>query len=333
MKVEKLKVEALILSFCKHANIVEYIDSFEENGVFYLVMKYIDGETLTTVCRKKKPDYRTIIEWSKQILSALSYLHGLGIIYRDLKPGNVMIRKDNTAILIDFGGARKGRTETTIRTTGSIFTPTYAAPEQIVENRTDVRSDIYSMGATMYYMLTCSEPPRPRSIDGIPSPRINDPGIDIDIEKIVLTAGHSDPAFRYQSVKSMMDALEDISKKFEVKKACLILINEAGRETFKEYPIVKEQTIISRESLDPKYKKYMDIYVRDKYVSLHPKDSKSKLGHAIITKDEHGNYWISDLQSTNGTFVNDRRIYSKTRLHDRDKIKLGPLTTFQFRLE
>lgn len=160
--IEAFKNEALLLADLSHPHLPRIHDHFEERGRWYLVMDYIDGETLAThlenVSDGKLPIAETV-QIALQLCDVLGYLHHHQppIIFRDLKPENVMITHDGNLYLIDFGIARffkPGQSKDTM----ILGTPGYAAPEQYGRMQTTVRSDIYSLGATLYHLISGINP-------------------------------------------------------------------------------------------------------------------------------------------------------------------------------
>ena len=156
--------EASILARLNHPHLVRVIDFFDEGGNSYLVMDYVEGDSLA--CRMEKegplPEAR-VLAWAGQLLDALDYCHQQGVLHRDIKPQNVIIRPDERAVLVDFGLVKlwdpsDPRTKTAMRGMG---TPEYAPPEQYetAAGHTTPASDIYSLGATLYHALTGKAPP------------------------------------------------------------------------------------------------------------------------------------------------------------------------------
>ena len=131
------------------------------DGSFLIVMDYIEGRHLESVIREYgAQDQADVIEWAKQLCDVLSYLHSRKppIIYRDMKPSNVMLRPDGKVMLIDFGTAREFK-ESSVADTTCLGTQGYAAPEQYGgHGQTDARTDIYCLGATLYHLLTGHNP-------------------------------------------------------------------------------------------------------------------------------------------------------------------------------
>ena len=157
--IEKFKSEALILSKLRHPNIPRVSDYFIENKRYYMVMDYIEGQTLYKIMNNR-PSLRVeedeLIKWTLQLCSVLSYLHNQDppIIYRDIKPANIMLNKEERIMLIDFGIARifKPRSRGTM-----IGTQGYSPPEQY-RGQADPRSDIYALGATLHHLITGKDP-------------------------------------------------------------------------------------------------------------------------------------------------------------------------------
>jgi serine/threonine-protein kinase len=153
--------EAQVLARLNHPNLVRVTDYFEEGGNAYLVMDFVEGQSLADLIAARGPlPEAQVLEWARQLLDALAYCHSQGVIHRDIKPQNIIIRPDGQAVLVDFGlvklwDPRDPRTRTVVRAMG---TPEYAPPEQWGMGHTDPRSDLYSLGATLYYALTGQAP-------------------------------------------------------------------------------------------------------------------------------------------------------------------------------
>lgn len=150
--------ETNILSELDHPNMPYVVDFFTADECYFLVMEYIDGVALSdyfTIHNQQLPLELTI-EIAKQLCDVLEFLHArkpYPIIYRDVKPGNILIKEDHTIKLIDFGTARKYQ-ENGLSDTASVGTVGFAAPEQFDKKRTDQRTDLFSFGALLYYLLS-----------------------------------------------------------------------------------------------------------------------------------------------------------------------------------
>ncbi|MGH2501261.1 MAG: protein kinase domain-containing protein, partial [Ktedonobacterales bacterium] len=155
--VEGFNAEARMLQSLSHDNLPRVYESFSENARHYLVMEFIEGQTLEQrmiAARGALPEAE-VLGWAAQLCAALDYLHTHNppVIFRDLKPANIMVTPKGKVKLIDFGIAR---TFNRIRThdTQALGTPGYAPPEQYGSAQTDPRADIYALGATLYQLLT-----------------------------------------------------------------------------------------------------------------------------------------------------------------------------------
>jgi serine/threonine-protein kinase len=161
---EQFNSEALILARLNHTNLVDISDYFEDQGNTYLVMRFVEGESLQTIIERIGAlQEEKVLAWAGQILSALGHCHERGIVHRDVKPANVIIQHDGQAVLFDFGLAKlldsdNPRTRTIMMNMG---TPEYAPPEQYdtQPSHTGPWSDIYSLGAILYHALTGQAPP------------------------------------------------------------------------------------------------------------------------------------------------------------------------------
>jgi serine/threonine protein kinase len=210
------KRESLLLTSLEHPSIPTIYDYFydEPAGRFYLVMKYISGGDLASRLRSSaagRIDEKTVADWGMQVADVLEYLHSRpkSIIYRDLKPANLMIDGNTGRVmLIDFGIARWVKQEE--KGVTAVGTMGYAPPE-LFGGRVEPRSDIYSLGATMFHLLTGSDPQdNPLLIFDFtknPRPRQIAPSISTEMEMILMRAVEYKPEDRFRSGEDMRDAL------------------------------------------------------------------------------------------------------------------------------
>jgi len=209
--VAQFQTEARILARISHPNIPKVSDYFSINGAYYLVMEYINGKTLEEVLteRKGKPvDERLALSWALQICRAMHFLSvqkPRSIVFRDLKPSNIMIGRDGRVKLIDFGIARFFKEEKR-EDTYVYGTPGYAAPEQYGSGQTDVRSDIFSLGATLHHCLTGRNPSE--SPLDFPDPREVNPKISRETAAIIRKALDPDMTRRFQTAYEMKQAIQ-----------------------------------------------------------------------------------------------------------------------------
>jgi serine/threonine protein kinase len=207
--VQSLITEAHLMKKLDHPALPRIVDIIENDETIYVIMDYIEGETLSTVLRDYKiQSQEVIIEWAKQLCQVLYYLHtrNPAIIYRDMKPGNIILSPDGNIKLIDFGIAREFK-EARMADTVSLGTRGYAAPEQFGgKGQTDERTDIYCLGVTLYHLLTGQSPCEP-PYELYPI-RYWNPGLSGGLEKIILKCTQLNPEDRYQSCAELLYALE-----------------------------------------------------------------------------------------------------------------------------
>lgn len=183
--------------------------AWEENGFVYVAMDYVEGIPLDKLLRENGAvPQGQAVEWTRQLCKALVYLHGFSppVIYRDMKPANVVIQKDGKVKLVDFGAIRQLEKRHG-HDTRPLGTPGYAAPEQYGKRpHSDVRTDVYGLGVTLYHMLTGHDP-------GEPPYRICDVRdwnreLSPKLSRIVKKCTSKWPCLRYQSCEALLKALE-----------------------------------------------------------------------------------------------------------------------------
>jgi serine/threonine protein kinase len=219
--------EARSIGALRHTNIVQVFDFDMQEGIYYMVMELLEGDTLKT----RLNDYRLrgetmpvgeMVRILLDVLGGLAYAHSEGVIHRDIKPANVLLTKRGEAVVGDFGIAHIiGGTQYTAD--GMLMgTLEYMAPEQGLKGICDARSDLYSLGVILYEMLTQRVPfeaDTPLAIlmkhvnDPLPLPRKINPAIPKSIERIVLKTMAKDPDDRYASANDMAEALNAACKK------------------------------------------------------------------------------------------------------------------------
>lgn len=236
---EKLIKEAKILSEVHHPYIVNVLEVFEENNTAYIAMEYIAGNSLKDKLAKEGmlPEAE-VLRYIHQIGEALQFVHQKNILHLDIKPSNILIDKDNNARLIDFGVSKRydvGEQETS--TTMLTLSKGFASIEQYDNEGIQSFSpcpDIYSLGATMYNLLTGKIPTESilRATRPLARPRELNPAISEQTEQVILKAMEIIPANRYQSVEEMMNALGGSDyKKLDVSTPQDLLVSEGDEET------------------------------------------------------------------------------------------------------
>jgi hypothetical protein len=216
---QQFRQEAVVLARLTHPHLVRVSDFFEAGDNAYLVMDFVEGEDLATrIEREGALSEDEVLALSDELLDALIYCHDKGIIHRDIKPQNVIIRPDGRAVLVDFGlvklwDPRDPQTRTAMRGMG---TPEYAPPEQydVGAGHTDARSDVYGLGATIYHALTGQTPPT--ATMRIVNPQVWQPvralisGVTPQTEAIIDRAMELQPAARFQSAREMQQAMDQV---------------------------------------------------------------------------------------------------------------------------
>lgn len=200
--------ETAIMKKLKHPNLPQIADVLETDESYMIVMDYIEGKTLKKILQQEGPQKQEdVVNWALQLCDVLKYLHTRTpkIIYRDMKPVNIMLKPDGNVVLIDFGAAReyKDYAEDDTRCLG---TKGYAAPEQYGgAGQTDERTDIYNLGATMYHLVTGKDPSRPPY--EMKPIRAWNRSLSTGLEKIIRICTRNDPDERYQTADELAYAL------------------------------------------------------------------------------------------------------------------------------
>lgn len=215
--------EAQLLSELNHNNIVKLYDFTESQNDLYLIMEFVEGSPLDNFIEKINGpiDEQNALKIFIQILEGFAYAHSKGIVHRDIKPSNIILKNDHTPKILDFGIAKIVESDVKITKTGMrIGSVVYMSPEQILGRQVDFRSDIYSLGLTLFEMLsgklpynttTASEYEIQTSIVNEPIPSVKEryPYVSDRIDGLIKKAMDKNPANRFQSCNEFIHAIKD----------------------------------------------------------------------------------------------------------------------------
>lgn len=217
----RFHAESQAVAMLSHPNIVSVYDVSRTGDIDYIVMELIEGITLKQYLeRKGSLNWRETLHFSMQIAKALEHAHSRGIVHRDIKPHNIMILKDGSIKVADFGIARISSAQSTL-TREALGSVHYISPEQAKGARVDCRSDLYSLGVVMYEMLTGRTPYDGETPVAVAIQHINGgarlpselmTGIPLGIEQITMHAMNSNPEARYSSATEMLRDMEEFRK-------------------------------------------------------------------------------------------------------------------------
>jgi len=218
--------EAQVMARSTHPNIIQVHDLEQVGAANYIILEYVKGHSLRDWVARSRIPLPQVFAIMHSVLQALDYAHRHAIVHRDMKPENVLISDEGDVKVADFGIARltddSGGGSTATKTGTTVGTPQYMSPEQVASSKVDGRSDLYSAGI-MLYELVCGRPPfTANEADGPftlmakhvqappPPPALHAPGIDPQLEEVILKALSKRPEDRYQSGREFDEALSSV---------------------------------------------------------------------------------------------------------------------------
>jgi len=236
--VDRFRREAQAAARLNHPNIVGVFDHGSDDGTQYIVMEFIEGRTLADALGAgRRPTPTQAAEIAKHICDALAAAHAQGVIHRDIKPANIMVTRDGTVKVMDFGIARLvSGPETAPQTSAVLGTAAYLSPEQAQGQRVDARTDIYSLGTVLYEMLAGRPPFAGESPVAIAYKQVNEPPVppsrinpDVppSLDAVVMRALAKNPANRYQTAREFADDLDRVREGRPVLATPLLAAGEA----------------------------------------------------------------------------------------------------------
>ena len=230
--VERFRREAQAAARLNQPNIVAVYDTGADDGTQFIVMEFIEGRTLGEFMESgRKPTPVQAAEIAQKICAALAAAHAAGVIHRDIKPGNVMVTRDGTVKVMDFGIARVLGPETAPQTSAVLGTASYLSPEQAQGGPVDARTDIYSLGAVLYEMLAGRPPFMGDTPVAVAYKQVNEtpvvpsqlnPDVPARLDAVVMKALSKNPSNRYQTADEFSADLERVIKGQDVEATPLL---------------------------------------------------------------------------------------------------------------
>ena len=352
IKIERLLIEASVLRRLNdehpsaeidelvRAHVVRYVDQLPNESFPFLVTEYLSGQPVNQVYDRKPLGERYAIQQVLALLRTLKLIHSRGVIHRDISPSNILTEGERGMVLIDFGTSIVLNGEMSLRSSQSgriVFKRGYSAPE-LLQGNSDARCDVFSVGATMFYLLTGRSPAdfMRSSADGLMKmPRDLNSKISIEAFEVIRRAVSPDPANRFQTADEMIRAVE-ANPTFKEATLSALTIGGVVYELRPGFVDVGRNHVCDAECKTLGFNKPLQVRIVDpqKYIEKH---------HARIWISPTGECSIEDLRTANRTAIKHGKstfkvIPPSTRepLSDQDVVGLaytqnrGPYMTFMF---
>jgi len=318
--IERFRREARVIARLDNPHIVPVYDFDELNGQPYLVLKFIDGLTLGQRIKSSPLSMLEVLELVTAVGSGLQYAHNQRILHRDIKPSNVLVAKEGSIYLTDFGLARMVEGNSSLTGDTIVGTPHYISPEQALNaEKLDERTDIYSFGVMIYEMVTGRVPFDADTAFSViedhiytppPPPSTIRPELSLEVEDVILKALAKKSIDRYENVSDLVKAFKQAwiasSDSKTVSSSTLDSIPEIPSffaENGGSFPLNSEKSVIGRNSSTKNIMNEIDL------TNLDIKKIISRRHAMVQRKDDR--FLLYDLNSRNGTFVNGERISSR----------------------
>jgi len=350
----RFRREAKAIANLRHPNILTVYDYGEEEGLAYIVMEYVEGGTLKDRLIGKPFECQRAVGLAIGVGRALAFAHDQGIIHRDVKPANILLPREDWPLLADFGLAKLQQAHRALTQAGMILgTPDYTSPEQALGETTDHRTDIYALGVVLFEMITGQRPFRAEKAFDVllmhineppPNPRELAPDTPEVVEDIILKAMSKSVEERYADMRRMVDSLENARETSQMPGQFTSLdqmddtIHHATVQIDSVQSYLKGPRFVVVATGSPLFIPQKDAVLigrADPRGNVVPDIDLSGHGggtagvsrqHArLMRKGE--NWMIEDLHSTNGTFVNDKRVSPSqpAPLNGGDSVRCGQL--------
>jgi TPR repeat protein len=287
----RFMVEGRAAGSLNHPNIVRVHDhSFTGEGLPFLVMDWLPGQTLDCLIESQKIDVTLVVELIMQIADALSHAHRHNVIHRDIKPSNIIIIDDYgkpKAVLVDFGIAKifsqPGKTSMKLTQTGHIFgSPLYMSPEQCMGKKLDSRSDIYALGCVLYECMTGSAPFCSENVLSVIYKHVNEAPVEFAntksekaLQSIIFKAMEKDAGSRYQAMHELLEALQayvDASSELKgtASDSLELPLNSSGNKDELSLPVIEDQKLhyysLAADAGDASAQLELALFYRDGYL-------------------------------------------------------------------
>lgn len=331
--LERFKREAQAIAKLNNPHIVPVYDFSEYEGQPYIVLKFIDGETLRTRMKTAPLSRSEILKTVTAVGEGLQYAHNRGVLHRDTKPSNVLISKENEIYLTDFGLARFVEKASSLTGDMIVGTPQYISPEQAVNaEKLDEGTDIYSFGVMIYEMVVGCLPFDGDTTFSViedhiyklpPPPTSIKPDLPVEVEQVILKALAKQRSDRYAKVSDLVSAFKNAwlltPGKSGISSTTMESVGMASllAENGTSFPISEKMIVLGRNSAAKNIQNDIDLSELDvkKIISRR---------HAMIQR-MNNEFILNDLDSRNGTFVNGQRLSpsSPHKLVSGDVIEFG----------
>lgn len=312
--MKRFKEEANHYLLLEHPNIPKLVDFIEQDGRVFLVMEYVTGMDMNKYLQMYGPlNEDMIIHFFSMILDTIGFLHQKGVLHLDIKPSNVMVTDNYGIKILDLGiSSKMSEGEPIKKKCGS---PSFMAPEQINGGKLDVYTDIYQIGVTLFNMVTGNLPFKGKTQkeifdnicnQSVPQLKEYSESVDERLQQVIDKSMQKEGKDRYATCEEFKEALLD-SFSAEVVNGTEEPKDEIIEETHNNMRIIT----VGREIGN-------DIVIsNDSFVGRH---------HLQLIKDDAGVFFVRDLNSTNGTFVNGKRIEGEVQIESNDIIRIGNTT-------